>query len=69
MRALAETTQVWEVTAAQARAADAPASLISKIDETRAQLREVQGRVASRRAETLTLQEQVVRERAGAGIA
>ena len=63
MRALAETTQVWEVTAAQARAADAPASLISRIDETLARLRQVQGRVASRRAEALTLQEQVVRER------
>jgi len=66
MQALTGTMQVWEATAAQARAAGAPALLMARIEETLTRLRQVQAQVVSRRAEVLTLQEQVARESARA---
>ncbi|MFN8627241.1 MAG: mechanosensitive ion channel [Candidatus Binatia bacterium] len=61
-RRLTDLLRIWEGAAVQFRASGAPETLLARVDGTVASLREARARVASRRDQVLTLQDQVARE-------
>jgi len=62
LRRLQNLLQLWEATAAEVRGASTPAALLARVANTLTDLRQMQARVASRRDQLLTLQDQVTRE-------